>query len=133
MIVIHKDVAKWVMKPIGRYKNEMQAIGQWDGEKLIAGIAFESQNRNCIFGHQRLDSSPSKEFWVTVANYIFVQCGCKKFSAIVDVENTKAIELNQHIGFVIEATLKDSGEHGDQLIMSLWAKDCRFLKWELKK
>lgn len=133
MIVIHKDVAKWVMQPLGKYNNDMQAIGQWDGDKLIAGVAFESQNKNCIVGHQRITSTPSREFWITVANYIFIQCGCKKFSAIVDVDNLKAIELNKHIGFVIEATLKDSGENGDVHVMTLWKDKCSMLNWKLKK
>jgi RimJ/RimL family protein N-acetyltransferase len=131
MIVIHPDVAKWVMAGIkgGRYVEGMQAIGYVKDNELVAGVAFESQNRNCMWGHQRITKPPSKMFWITVVDYIFNQCGCKKFSAIVEVQNEKAIKLNKHIGFKIEATLVDSGENGDLHIMSMWRDDCRILKW----
>lgn len=132
MVVIHPDVAKWVMKPIGRVIPGMQGIGEWKDDQLIAGIAFETQNKNCMTGHQRITQPPSKQFWMTVADYIFNQCHCKKFSAVVDVSNEKAIDLNKHIGFVIEATLQNHSDNGDVHIMTLWKENCRMLNWGKK-
>jgi len=131
MIYSHPDIAKWVMSGIdgGRYVEGMQGIGDIKDDELIAGVAFETQNKNCMWGHQYITKPPSRQFWITVADYIFNQCGCKKFSAIVEVQNEKAIRLNEHIGFVVEATLKDTGENGDVHIMTLWRDNCRFLKW----
>jgi hypothetical protein len=134
MVFIHKDVATWVMDGIegGRWSPSMTAIGDIKDGKLIAGVAFESQNKNCMWGHMRCDASPSRVFWANVADFIFNQAGCKRFSATVDVKNEKAIKLNLKIGFVIEATLKDAGEHGDIHIMTLWKENCKMLNWGKK-
>lgn len=129
MVIIDKDIAIWVMAKVGRYLPEMTAIGDIKDGVLIAGIAFETQNKNCMTGHQRIDAPPSKQFWINSADFIFNQAGCKKFSALVEVQNEKAIKLNKHIGFVIEATLKDHGTNGDLLVMSLFKENCKFLRW----
>jgi RimJ/RimL family protein N-acetyltransferase len=129
MVVIDKEIAKWVMEKTGYYSERMTAIGDYKDGVLIAGIAYENYNKNCIWGHQRIDSPPSRQFWINNADYIFNQCGCKKFSAAVEANNEEAIRLNLHIGFEVEATLKDSGKNGDLLIMTLWRDKCRFLKW----
>ena len=122
-------VARWVMATIGSYTEGMTAIGwQVDG-KLIAGIAYENFNGNNLFGHQRIDKSPSRAFWKANAHYIFNTCGCKRFTATVEADNTKAIKLNHHIGFETEAVLKDAGRTSDLLVMVLWAKNCRMLEW----
>ena len=132
MVVIDKSIAMWVMDGIGRWSPEMTAIGDIKDDKLIAGIAFESQTKNTLWGHQRIDSPPSKQFWINAADFIFNQAGCIRFSATVDASNEKAIRLNKHIGFVVEATLRDAGNNGDVLIMTLFKENCRFLKWVRK-
>ena len=129
MVVIGEHVARWTMQKIGSFTEGMTAVGwERDGE-LIAGTAFENFNGNNMFGHQRIDSPPPREYWFAVANYIFNQCGCKRFTATVEADNHRAIKLNKHIGFVIEATLKDAGRNGDLLIMTLWPENCRPLNW----
>jgi RimJ/RimL family protein N-acetyltransferase len=134
MLTNDPAIAYWVMQGIegGRYIDGMTAIGEIKNGKLIAGICFEMQNKNNLWGHLRIDSSPSKSFWTITADFIFNQAGCKRFTATVEADNTKAIQLNKHIGFVIEATLKDAGKHGDLHIMTLWKDNCRFLKWKMK-
>ena len=131
MIIASSDVAKWVMSGIesGRYIDGMQGIGDFKDGELIAGVCFESQNKNAMWGHQHITKPPSKSFWIEVARYIYIQCGCKRFSAIVDASNEKAIKLNKHIGFKTEATLAQAGNNGDLLIMTLFKEDCRFLNW----
>lgn len=129
MVVIDRDIALWVMNPIGRWLPSMTAIGDVKDGKLIAGVAFESQTKHCLWGHMRIDSPPCKTFWINVADFIFNQAGCKRFSAFVDASNEKAINLNKRIGFEIEATLTQAGDNGDVLIMTLWRDKCRFLNW----
>jgi hypothetical protein len=126
-------IAMWVMDKAGRWLPDMTAIGDIRNGKIIAGVAFESQNPQCLWGHQRVDESPSREFWIFVAKHIFVDCGCKRFSAMVESDNEKAIKLNLHIGFEIEATLKQAGKSGDIHIMTLWKDNCRFLRWKRRE
>lgn len=134
MVLIHEDIALWVMDGIegGRWLQGMTAIGDVKDGKLIAGVAFESQNKNNLWGHMRCDGAPSRNFWINVADFIFNQTGCQRFSATVEAQNTKAIKLNLKIGFVIEATLTNAGEHGDIHIMTLWKDSCKMLNWKAK-
>ena len=129
MMVSGEYVAQWTMQNIGRFTEGMEAVGWEKDGILIAGTAFEDFNGNNMFGHQRIDANPPREYWFQVANYIFNIAGVKRFTATVEADNHKAIKLNKHIGFVIEATLKDAGRNGDLLIMTLWPENCRMLNW----
>lgn len=129
MIVIGEHVARWTMEKIGSYTEGMQAIGWEIDGVIVAGTAFENWNGSNMFGHQRIDAPPAREYWFQVANYIFNQIKVKRFTACVESDNHRAIKLNKHIGFVIEATLKDAGRNGDLLIMTLWPENCRPLNW----
>lgn len=120
------------MENIGHATEAMLGIAEERDGEFIAGAAFENWNANCIWGHLRIDKSPGKQFWIALADYIYNVCGCKRFSATVESTNKEAIRLNLHIGFEIEATLKDAGKNGDVLIMTLWRDKCRFLNWAKK-
>jgi hypothetical protein len=134
MVFIHPDIAIWVMDGIegGKWLPQMTAIGDIKDGKLIAGVAFEAQNTKNLWGHMRCDAPPSRTFWINVADYIFNQTGCIRFTALVDSCNEKAIKLNLKIGFVIEATLKDASDKGDIHIMTLWKENCKMLNWKAK-
>ena len=114
---------------MGTCTPNMKGLGWEKDGQLVAGTAFEPFNANNMFGHQRIDKAPPKEYWFCVANYIFNQCKVKRLTATVEADNHRAIKLNKHIGFVIEATLKDAGRNGDLLIMTLWADNCKPLNW----
>ena len=133
MVVVDKAIASWVMDGIGTSNDSMTAIGDVKDGVLIAGFAFENWNSNNLWGHSRIDASPGKQFWIETADYIFNQCGVKRFSATVEASNKEAIKLNLHIGFEIDAVLKDAGKTGDLLVMVLWRDKCRFLKWGKSK
>lgn len=132
MLVQGEYVARWVMDKVGAYTERMTALGWEVDGVIVAGTAFENYNGNNMFGHQRIDKAPPREYWFCVADYIFSHCGCKRFTATVESDNIQAIRLNKHIGFEIEATLKDAGHNGDLLIMVLWPKKCKMLNWSKK-
>jgi RimJ/RimL family protein N-acetyltransferase len=129
LIVTGEHVARWVMEKAGAYTERMTAIGWEVNGVIVAGTAFENYNGNNMFGHQRIDSSPTREYWFQVVNYIFNQCKVKRFTGIVEADNYKAIKLNLKIGLVIETTLKDAGRNGDLLVMTLWPENCKMLNW----
>lgn len=132
MIVIGEHVARWVMAKVGSYTEGMTAIGWERDGVIVAGTSFESFNQNNGFGHQRIDSPATREYWFAVADYIFRQCKLKRFTALVEIDNEKAIKLNKRIGFEVEATLKQAGKNGDLLVMVLWADKCRMRDWNRK-
>ena len=132
MLVQGEYVARWVMEKVGSYTEGMTALGWEIDGVIVAGTAFENWNGNNMFGHQRIDSPPTKGYWITVVDYIFNQVKVKRFTATVEADNQKAISLNHKIGFVIETTLKDAGRNGDLLIMTLWPENCKMLNWSKK-
>lgn len=70
-------------------------------------------------------------FWWAVTDYPFNQLGCKRITGLVESTNKKALELNKHIGFRVEATLEKAGQNdADMVVMVLWKEDCRFLRWK---
>ena len=51
----------------------------------------------------------------------------------VDASNEKAININYKLGYELEATLKQAGsDGGDLLIMVMWRENCNILKWHRK-
>lgn len=132
MLVQGEFVARWVMEKVGAYTEGMTALGWEVDGVIIAGTAFENYNGNNMFGHQRIDKPPPRSYWFWVTDYMFRYLKCKRFTAAVEADNEKAIRLNKHIGFEIEATLKDAGRNGDLHIMTLWPEKCKMLNWSKK-
>lgn len=131
MLVIGPGVAQWVYERVGgAICDHTQGIGwQRDGE-LIAGVAYEGFNGSNVFVHQRVDAAPPRRFWWAVTDYPFNQLGCGRITGIVETWNEKALRLNTHIGFRVEATLEKAGRNNsDLVVMVLWKEDCRFLRW----
>ena len=131
MLVIGPGVAEWVFQRVGGVSNaHAQGIGwQKDGE-IVAGVAYEGFSGSNIFVHQCVEGRVSRNFWWAVTDYPFNQLGCKRITGLVDSINSKALALNKHIGFQVEATLEKAGKNdSDLVVMVLWKEDCRFLRW----
>ena len=132
MLVTGLGVAEWVFQRVGGVSNaHAQGIGwQKDGE-IVAGVAYEGFSGSNIFVHQCVEGRVSRNFWWAVTDYPFNQLGCKRITGLVDSINSKALALNKHIGFQVEATLEKAGKHdSDLVVMVLWKEDCRFLRWK---
>ena len=132
MLVKGELVSRWVMEKAGKYCDDMPSLGWEKDGVLVAGVTFETYTGRSMFVHQRIDSSPPRAFWFGFADYSYNQLGCLRVTGLVESTNTKALKLNKHIGFEIEATLKDAGEEGDLIVMVLWRDNCRFLNWSKK-
>lgn len=132
MLVQGEFVARWVMDKVGPYTEGMTALGWEVDGVIVAGTAFEGYNGNNMFGAQRVDKSPPKKYWVSVVDYIFNHCKCKRFTVMIESDNIKSIKLTKHIGFEIETTLKGAGRNGDLIIMVLRPDNCKILNWGKK-
>lgn len=64
--------------------------------------------------------------WV-VFHYPFVKLGCSKVFAQVPANNTKALELDLHLGFKEEARIADVFPAEDLIVLSMRREDCRWL------
>ena len=105
----------------------LQGIGlERDGE-LIGGTVYESFNGVNILMH--CAGTPgtnwmTRTFLIACFRYPFVQLGCSRVTAFVEAKNTAACKLDEHLGFKLEATMKNAAsDGGDVLIYAMRRED----------
>lgn len=125
-------VSKWVTEQQGRKFTSARGTGiglEVDGE-LIAGVLFDSWNGASMYVH--IAALPgrvwaNREFLRICFAYAFQQVQCKKLIGMAGSKNFKARRFDEHIGFVLEATLKDAHPDGDLIIYTMTKEQCRWL------
>jgi RimJ/RimL family protein N-acetyltransferase len=106
------------------------ALGYEEDGKLICGVLYTDWNGRAIQGH--VAAIPGKqwvrrEFLFTAFWYPFIQLRCSKIIGPVPAANHEARRFDEHLGFVLEATLKDAHPTGDLLLLSMTRDQCRWL------
>lgn len=99
--------------------------------ELVAACWFEKWNGANM--HMHIAAKPgrrwmSREFLRYVFHYPFNECGCKRVTGYVEASNLDARRFDEHIGFKLEATLKDAAPGGDMLVYVMFKDECRWLK-----
>lgn len=124
----------WMMKVLegGEWlPNRGQIIGLFDDVRgPLAACLFEASNGASIMLHIATDNSRrwmTREYLWYVFYFPFVQLGITKIIAPVETSNSACIKFIEHIGFVLEATLKDAAPKGDLLIYTMTADQCKWL------
>lgn len=105
-------------------------IGLWeDGVGPIAACFYESYNGASVLGHLAGIGKKwmNREFLWYCFYYPFEQLKVTKILGIVESTNLAARRLDEHLGFTLEATLKDAAPKGDLLIYSMTRDQCRWL------
>jgi RimJ/RimL family protein N-acetyltransferase len=69
----------------------------------------------------------NREYLWFVFYFPFVQLGVTKIIAPVESTNEVCSRFVEHIGFTLEATLKDCAPKGDMLIYTMKPDQCRWL------
>lgn len=125
-------IGRWVCaRTAGQYlPGESRSIGMVnDDGSIVAGVLYDHYNGRSIAMHVAGEGGR----WITrpllraAFAYPFRQLGVGKVLGFVDSTNAAARRLDEHLGFVLEATLRDAGPHGDLLLYSMTAEQCRFL------
>lgn len=131
MLVIGPGVAQWVYERVGgSLSAHDQGIGWQQEGKIVAGVAYQGYTGGNIFVHQAVDVRPPRKYWWAVTDYPFNKLKCDRITGLVDSTNQRALALNKHVGFKVEATLEKAGRNkSDLVVMVLWKEDCRFLRW----
>ena len=134
MIVQGIEVVQWVAEKTGIIVHDKTVgIAYVQDGIMIAGVSFESYMKHSIIGHQRIDKPAPKGFWIACADYAYNKLAVKRITGLVDASNQKAIGINYKLGYELEATLKEAGsDGGDLLIMVMWREKCNILKWHRK-
>lgn len=106
-------------------------IGLWDEELCVplAACYYEGCNGASIRGHLAGVGKKwmNREFLWFCFYYPFIQLGVNKIIGLVSSDNLEARKLDEHLGFVLEATLKDATPKGDMLIYTMTKDQCRWL------
>lgn len=123
-------VGPWVAEKAGGEWTGGAAIGVEDENGLFVGVMYDGFTGSNIMVHSRCDKPtkvPSKFYWM-IFDYPFNQLKVKRVSAIVNVNNQRAIKVNEHSGFQREHVLRDYFPDGDAILYVMYKDDCRFLR-----
>lgn len=106
------------------------AIGLQQGHDLIAGVLFDSYNTRSVCMHVAATGAGwlNREYLKVCFDYPFNQLKVNKILGLVDSTNMQARKFDEHLGFQLEATIKDAGKFEDLLIYSMTRQQCRYLK-----
>jgi hypothetical protein len=121
-------VGPWVASRNGGIwsPTDSSAIGLEHEGRLIAGTLYTHYLRQSICMHTAIEHM-NREFLWYCFYYPFYELNVKKVLGLVDSFNKPACRLIRHLGFEIEASVKEAAPKGDLLIFSLRRSDCRWL------
>lgn len=126
-------VGAWVAKRSGDGEfnpGQARAIGAVNEERILAGVIIDNYNgRSC---QMHCAAEPGCQ-WMTRAGlwfafaYPFLQLHVEKLICPVGSGNKAARRLVEHLGFKLEAALKDAHPDGDLLMYTMTKQGCRWL------
>lgn len=127
-IAIGSGIVEWVAKRTGEHGNYGASVGIGlqemldDGWHTIAGVVYNDFNGANVNMHVASDGTKrwlNRQFLWTCFDYPFNQLKVKRITGLVGEGNHAAIRFDSHIGFELEARLKDAHPDGDMLIFVL--------------
>jgi RimJ/RimL family protein N-acetyltransferase len=134
LLTNHDDiVGPWVVEKTGGFwlAGSGTTVGLVDDQKgLIAGILYQDYNGANVSMHIAAEPGArwmTREFLWAAFHYPFEQLKCKRVTGLVADTNLVARRFDEHLGFSLEATLKDAHIEGDLLVYVMHKKDCRWL------
>ncbi len=131
MIVTGESVIQWMRKKCPEEFGSLrgQSLGWLKDGELIAGVAYTDYNGVNISMHVYGEGNWLKRQFLWAAfDYPFNQLNLKRVTGVVGEGNNRARRFDEHLGFKLEARLKDAHPTGDLLIYSMFKDECRFLK-----
>lgn len=106
-----------------------QCIVCLEGGIPIAGAIYDCYNGVGITAHLWIaeGKAPSREWFAAIFDYPFNRLQVKKISGQVASTNHAAARLDERMGFVKEASIKDYFPGGDLDIYTMTREQCRIL------
>lgn len=122
----------WIAKQLGTdwFPGRGSVIGLWEDEiGPVAGCLYESCNGSSIIGHLAGIGRKwmNREYLWYCYYYPFEELKVNKIIGIVESTNLEAQRLDEHMGFTLEATLKEAAPNGDLLIYTMTKDQCKWL------
>lgn len=97
---------------------------------LLGGVTYTGYTGASIQMHVAgfMANWATRDFLWTIFDYPFNQLGCPKVFGQVPESNTRALEIDQKLGFKIVAKIDDVFPDGACYVLALAREDCRWLK-----
>ena len=128
--VNQEALATWLRERIELYHTpDLVCIGRRDSMgKILGVVGFESYNGASVMMHVAGEGHwLSKDFLGAMFHYPFSICKVNVVIAPVASTNTKALRLNEKVGFTREHAIEDGHPDGDLVIMTMRKTQCKFL------
>ena len=90
-------------------------IGLEQDGQIIAGAKYDNFNGASVCVHLAAVEGcrwMTREYLFACFDYPFRQLGVKKLLGLVDSSNTRARSFDEHIGYTVEAVIKDAAPGG---------------------
>jgi L-amino acid N-acyltransferase YncA len=133
MILTNADhiLGPWLCERTGGVWNPLDAkcIGNVTDGKIRGAVAYDHFNGRSIAMHVAGEGANwlTREFLWFAFWYPFEQLKVKRITAMVAQSNAKALKLDLHLGFRVEARLKDAAPDGDLVILRMMKHECKWL------
>ena len=120
-----KRVGAWVAEEVKKRSEwgSFYAMGAETDGQLVSGIVFNNFNECNATCHIAV-SKPTKLFLELLDHgfkYAFETCKLRRLTGLVEADNSKALKLDKHIGFIEEGVMKEAGSEGqDIIVLVLW-------------
>lgn len=133
--VVYKQdehVLPWVAKRIDApfFAPDAVSIGFTEDGKLVSAVVFEHFTGNNVFMHVAVDdpSKVSRHDLKVAFAYPFLALGCQRVSGLVRVDNEKAKEFDERLGFREEGVMRSMAADGTDMIMyGMLKSECRWI------
>lgn len=130
-----EEVGPWVANRTGAVwtRGRGTAIGLFSDEGWIAGVIYDSWNGRSLCMHVAAVPGArwmTKDYLQVCFAYPFLQLGCSKLIGLVGEGNMQARKFDEHLGFVLEATLEDAHPDGKLLVYTMTKEQCRWINAE---
>lgn len=124
------ELRSWIERVIfQKMPADATFIGQKKDDSLVAVVAYCNFTENACSMHIGSigEHWMSKNLLWACFDYPFNKLGKKVIVVTLEASNDDAVRLNRHLGFSVETVIKDAHEHGDLMIMSMRADNCKWL------
>lgn len=116
---------------IDTWGDDFQAIGYERDGRLIAVCVFNFYTGYDMALHIAAEPGAlwcTREFLTACFRYAFVQNGCRRVTGYVPAKNSKALRLDEHLGFVYEGRKREALPDDDLVILGMTRGACRYLE-----
>lgn len=107
-----------------------QCIARVEDGVLLGGVTYQGYTGASIQMHMAgfRENWASRDFLWVAFDYPFNQLKCRKVFGQVPETNTRALEIDQKLGFKVIAKIADVFPDGACIVLALAREDCRWLK-----